>query len=87
MQAGVARERDDCMQMVRHEEQEAAVPNRFFVIMPGGVQNGIAVAGAAKVIVIARLAINGDEKRAASATHWGTMCGRFVRTGRCMEEA
>ena len=60
-----ARKRDDGVQVVRHEQTQAAIPDKFFVIVTHGGQNRVAGFRIAKLIPSRRLAFDGDEKPTA----------------------
>ena len=65
--ARLARKGDDPMQMIGHQQQEAAMPGEFLVVMRRGGQHGVAHAGLAKRVLFSRNAVDGDEKERAVA--------------------
>ena len=64
MKSGIAGKVDDGVEVIRHEQQEAAVPDKSGVIMAACGQNFVASAGTAEMIATARFAIDGEKKRA-----------------------
>ena len=51
------------MEVIGHEESDAAVPDTTFVVIGECAQNGITHSRPAKVIFIPRFTIHGDEEK------------------------
>ena len=51
----------DRVEMVGHQKEDSADPGLVFVVVRGGVEEGVAGFRAAKVIFLARFAVDGDE--------------------------
>ena len=61
----LAREGNDGVQMVGHQQAQAAMPDQFVVIVFHCGKNGIAGVGAAELVLTRRHAFDGDEKPTA----------------------
>jgi hypothetical protein len=59
------RERDDSMQMIRHKQAQAAMPDESLVIEFEGGEHGIASVCAAQLVFTRRHAVDGDKEPAA----------------------
>lgn len=64
-QTRFTRESDDGVQMVGHEQAEAAMPEKFIMVVRHRRENTIANPGLAKLVFARRHAFDGDEKAAA----------------------
>jgi len=60
----IARECDDAVEVVRHEQQEAAVPDELFMVVGGRGQHAITNPRTAQMVPVPWLAIDGDEEEA-----------------------
>jgi len=65
LQARLARESDDAMQMIGHQQHQPAMPQQVSVIMGGSSEYGVTDSRAAKLIVRGGLTPNGNEENAA----------------------
>jgi len=72
------------VQVIRHEQTKAAMPEELLVIVFHRCQHAIADAGAAQLVFTPGHTIDGDEKPTPSATHCGIVCDSFLRTGKSM---
>jgi len=60
--SGFTRKRDDCVQMIRHQQTQSAMPNASFMVELHRFEHTIADVCAAQLVLPARHAVNGDEK-------------------------
>src|SRR5439155_13663540 len=58
-------ERENGVQMIRHEQAKTAMPNQFFVVVFHRRERGIASACPAQLVFPRRHTINGDEEPTA----------------------
>jgi len=65
LHARFARERDDRVQMIWHEQTEAAMPDESLVVEFHGGEHSIARACAAELVFARRHAVDGDKKPTA----------------------
>ena len=61
----LAREGNDCMQVVRHKQAQAAMPEQFLMVEFHGSEHSIARTGPAQLIFARRHAVHSDEKPTA----------------------
>jgi len=61
----LARERDDGVQMVGHQQTKTAMPNEFVVVVFHRCENGVASVSVAELVLARRHAFDGDEKPTA----------------------
>jgi hypothetical protein len=59
----IARKGDDRVEMIGHEEGDAAMPDTPFVVIREGAEDGVTDSRAAQMISTLRLAIDGDEEK------------------------
>lgn len=64
-QARLTRERNNAMQMIRHEQHEPTMPFKMAMIIGGGRKDGLAHAGPAELVLSPRCAVEGDKKETA----------------------
>ena len=64
-QTGFERKSDEGVQMIRHEQQQPAIPDQALMIPGCCGKYGVTDVRAAKMVLVARLAIDGDEEKAA----------------------
>src|SRR5262249_45568934 len=60
--SGIAWESEDAMQMIRHEQHDAAMPSEMFVVVSRRRQNGVSWSGLGETVPPTRFAVDGDEK-------------------------
>ena len=87
LQTGFAREGKDGVQMIWHEQHQAAMPDEAPVVVRGGGQHSVACPGPTKMVLAAGSQLMVMKKKLFSATHCGTSCGRRLRTGRSMHRS